>query len=107
MITELITLSVVIPVYNEETRIGKTLEKISLYLETCKYTYEIIAVNDGSCDKTSDIIKGFANRYEKVRLIESRKNQGKGFSVRKGMLASSGQYVLFSGADLSTPTEEI
>lgn len=102
-----IYLSVVIPVYNEEKRIGKTLDKIILYLNSRNYSYEIMVVNDGSTDRTSNVVKKFTDRYKYVHFIESGMNQGKGFSVRKGMLTSSGQYVLFSDADLSTPIEEV
>ena len=100
-------LSVVIPVYNEEKRIGKTLDRALSYLNSSNYTYEIIVVNDGSTDNTAIIVRKFTERSKDVIFLESTINHGKGFSVRKGMLAARGQYVLFSDADLSTPIEEV
>lgn len=100
-------LSVVIPVYNEEERIGKTLDRALSYLNSSNYTYEIIVVNDGSTDNTARIVRKFTERSKDVIFLESTINHGKGFSVRKGMLAARGRYVLFSDADLSTPIEEV
>src|SRR3990172_11183752 len=90
--SELIYLSIIIPALNEEDRIGKTLEKIMLYLDSCRYPYEIIVVNDGSTDRTSGIVEEFSERYNQVQIIKSKTNHGKGLSVRKGMLSSKGQY---------------
>lgn len=100
-------LSIVIPAYNEEKRIGKTLHKIISYLDSCSYPYEIIVVNDGSADRTSAIVKECCIKHKQVQLLESVTNHGKGLSVKKGVLSAHGQYVLFSDADLSTPIEEI
>ncbi|HAS16584.1 MAG TPA: glycosyl transferase [Nitrospiraceae bacterium] len=102
-----IYLSIVIPAYNEERRIGKTLDKIISYLDSRSYPSEIIVVNDGSSDRTSQFIKEFSDKYEQVHMAASKVNCGKGFSIRKGMLISKGRYVLFSDADLSTPIEEV
>jgi len=100
-------LSIIIPVYNEERRIGKTLDTIISYLNPRPYRSEIIVVNDGSKDRTSAIVNEYSIRHKQVQIIESSINQGKGFSVRKGMLNANGRYVLFSDADLSTPIEEV
>ena len=102
-----IYISIVIPVFNEEERIGKTLGKIILYFDSCRYPYEVIVVNDGSTDRTSGIIEEFSERYKQVQIIKSKTNHGKGLSVRKGMLSSKGQYALFTDADLSTPIKEV
>ena len=104
---ESIYLTVVIPVFNEVKRIGKTLEKILLYLDQCDYSFEVIVVDDGSMDGTYILVKEFSERYKQVHILRSEMNQGKGASVRKGMLASRGRYALFSDADLSTPIEEV
>ncbi len=97
--------SVVIPAYNESKRIKYTLTRIVSYLEYKKHNYEIIVVDDGSTDNTSEIVRGFNNK--KIRLIKNNRNMGKGFSVRHGMLAAKKDYILFSDADLSTPIEEL
>ena len=99
----MVKISIVIPAYNEEKRIKKTLDRCLYYFGSKKISFEIIVVNDGSKDNTSKIVR----KYKKVRLISYFPNQGKGYSVKKGMLASKGDYVLFSDADLSTPIEEI
>lgn len=100
-----LSLSVIIPAYNEENRIGKTLKKIIGYLERKKYDYEIILVDDGSKDKTIGVVKSLKNK--KVRILKNKHNLGKGGSVKNGMLAAKKDYLLFSDADLSTPIEEL
>lgn len=100
-------LSVVIPAYNEALRIAGSLEKIYLYLERQTYTYELILVDDGSSDQTVRIVTDVFKRIEPGKLLQNEVNRGKGYSVRRGVLHSTGKYVLFSDADLSTPIEEV
>ena len=76
------------------------------YIEESKWPAEIIVVNDGSRDVTATVVKEFAQRNPIVRLIENPGNRGKGYSVRNGMLNASGQFLLFTDADLSSPIEE-
>lgn len=96
-------LSIVIPAYNEEKRIGETLKRNLNYLKSKRYDFEVIVVNDGSSDKTSEIVKRFKN----VRLISYDTNQGKGHAVKVGVLNANGDYILFCDADLSTSMEEV
>src|SRR3989344_769628 len=96
-------ISIVIPAYNEEKRIGKTLQRCLEYIKLKKDKFEIIVVNDGSKDKTAEIVKKFKN----VKLTSHFPNYGKGYAVRKGILKAKGDYILFSDADLSTPIEEL
>ncbi len=96
-------LSVVIPAYNEENRLEKTLGKIRDYLSSAGYSFEIIVIDDGSKDKTALIIEKFNN----IILLKNEKNYGKGYSVKRGMLKALFDYVLFTDADLSTPIEEV
>jgi dolichyl-phosphate beta-glucosyltransferase len=105
--TETIYLSIVIPVYNEAKRIGKTIIQILEYLKHQEYNGELIIVNDGSSDETIAVIKSVAQNSNIIRLLEYTPNRGKGFAVKTGMLAATGKFVLFSDADLSTPIEEI
>lgn len=99
-------LSIVIPAYNEESRIGRSLSLIIDYLNKKAFNWEIIVVDDGSRDKTKEIIKGFM--YDnRISLVENEQNRGKGYSVKKGILSAKGKFILFSDADLSTPIEEI
>jgi len=96
--------SVVIPTYNEEKRIGETLKEIADYLSRQNYSYEIIVVDDASFDKTVKIIEGFG---EKIVLLRNKRREGKGYSIRQGVLSATGDFILFSDADLSTPIEEL
>jgi dolichyl-phosphate beta-glucosyltransferase len=98
--------SIVIPAYNEGSRLGPTLEKVLGYIARQQYDAEVIVVNDGSRDNTADIVRGFAERNPVLRLVENPGNRGKGYSVRNGMLNARGRVVLFSDADLSSPIEE-
>ena len=95
-------LSIVIPCYNEEKRIEKTLKTIIKYLKKKKFKLEIIIVDDGSKDSTIDVVKKY-----NVRIVKNPGNKGKGYSVKNGFMHSKGDYVLFSDADLSTPIEEL
>jgi dolichyl-phosphate beta-glucosyltransferase len=97
---------VVVPAYNEERRIGESLAKMRSYLNGAGCDYEIIVVDDGSTDSTSDVVRRVAARDSGVRLVSNRKNRGKGYTVRRGMEEAKGETILFSDADLSTPIEE-
>src|SRR5262249_38416681 len=101
-------LSIVIPAYNEEHRIGKTLAETLEYLEVRPYKSELIVVNDGSHDRTVDKVCEFqAHAGNAIRLIENPGNCGKGYSVRNGMLNADGEILIFMDADLATPLDEI
>ncbi|NDK08396.1 glycosyltransferase [Candidatus Gracilibacteria bacterium] len=101
-----IFLSVIIPAYNEEKRIIDTLNKVIKYLSNKDYNYEIIIINDGSKDKTNDIINKSFND-DRIKTISYNNNMGKGYAVKQGMLAGTGKYLLFMDADNSTPIEEL
>ena len=99
--------SLVIPAYNEAVRIGETLRAALAYLENVSPQGELIVVNDGSTDATSTIARGaLAGAKVEARLLENFPNRGKGYAVRKGLLAAQRPIGLFSDADLSTPLEE-
>jgi dolichyl-phosphate beta-glucosyltransferase len=98
--------SIVIPAYNEHKRIGETLRLILDYVHEQRWNAEVVAVDDGSRDDTADIINGFASENPEVRLVRNAGNQGKGYSVRNGMMHARGQYLLFTDADLSSPISE-
>lgn len=95
-------LSVIIPAYNEEKRIGKTLEAVYRYLQAQDFTWEVLIVLDGSKDNTLAVIKQFAEGKEHLRWIPRQENRGKGYTVRQGMLAARGEIRLFTDADNST-----
>jgi len=102
-----IDISVVVPAYNEETRLQETLPLLCRVLKRRFGRFEIIIVDDGSSDKTADYASCFAEQHPQVGVVSYSSNRGKGFAVRTGMLAARGKYVLFSDADLSTPILEI
>lgn len=96
-------LSLIIPAYNEEKRIGNTLKLAIAYLDSKHFPYEIVVVDDGSKDNTIEVAKGFAPI---VNVINYGGNRGKGAAVQYGMMNSIGDFKLFSDADLSTPIYE-
>ena len=100
------TYSIVIPAYNESERIALTLERILAHVRERDWSAEILVVNDGSSDDTADIVRRFAEQHGNLNLLENPGNRGKGYSVRNGMRHASGELVLFSDADLSSPIEE-
>jgi dolichyl-phosphate beta-glucosyltransferase len=95
-------LSVIIPAYNEENRIGQTLTAVYTYLNAQAYTWELLILLDGVTDNTLGIIESFAQDKENIRWIDRKQNMGKGATVRQGMLAARGDIRLFTDADNST-----
>jgi len=100
-------LSVIIPAYNEERRIGKTLAQVRKYLDAQPYDYEIIVSDDGSQDTTIPIVKIIQEGWPQLRLMATVNNQGKGAVVKRAMLTAKGKYLLFTDADNATPIEEV
>jgi len=107
MTNENIRLSVIIPAYNEEKRLPKTLEAVSAYLKKQSYNFEIIVVNDGSKDATSEVVRSRASHINNLRLIDNKENHGKGWVVRQGLLEAKGDFRLFMDADNSTNIDQI
>jgi dolichyl-phosphate beta-glucosyltransferase len=102
-------LSVVVPVYNEESRVGKTLEDSMAYLKKKKIRAEVLIVDDGSRDKTLEVVgklKRKAVRGLTLKILRHEVNRGKGAAVRTGALAAQGETVLFMDADNATPLSE-
>lgn len=100
-------LSVIIPAYDEEARLGPTIGRVDAYLSGTGISYEVIVVDDGSRDRTREVVMEAARLMPNVRLLENGANRGKGYSVKSGFMNSVGRLVLFSDADLSTPIEEL
>jgi len=100
-------LSVVIPAYNEERRLPRTLEEIDKYLSKQNYNYEILIVNDGSKDRTIEVAKSLISKIKNLKVIGYDINQGKGYAVRFGMLEAKGEYRLFTDADNSTSIDQV
>ena len=98
-------LSVVVPAYNEESRLPATLERMLQYLDAQDEPAEIIIVDDGSVDRTVELVRPIANEHPSVCIILND-HRGKGYAVRTGVLAAQGDFILFSDADMATPIEE-
>jgi len=103
-------LSIVIPAYNEEKRIGESLDRVLEFLTGASYQADVIVVNDGSNDRTALLVQERVPRYRAaghdLRLLTNKPNRGKGYSVKRGLTEARGQIVLFSDADLSSPITE-
>jgi dolichyl-phosphate beta-glucosyltransferase len=102
-------LSIVIPAYNEEKRIGRTLNRIREYFASQALApgeFEIVVVDDGSTDGTARAVQDLLREMPELRLASNPENRGKGYSVRRGMLEARGAVSLFTDADLSSPIEE-
>ena len=89
-------LSVVIPVYNEE----KTIQEIVRRVQDVAIDKEVIVVNDGSDDGTSQVLNDMTDNYDNLVLIHQARNQGKGAALREGFAHVSGEIVLIQDADL-------
>lgn len=100
-------MSVVIPAYNEEKRVRETIMHTSRYLSRQNYLSEVIVVNDGSKDGTSEIIRELELLVPNLRFIDNQKNVGKGGAVKQGMLSASGKYRLYMDADNAIPIEQV
>ena len=100
-------LAVIVPAYDEESRIGPTLARMREYFLSQDYSWTIVVVSDGSRDGTVAAVEAAAKDEPRITVVDSRPNRGKGFVVRKGMLETDADLLLFSDADLATPIEEV
>jgi dolichyl-phosphate beta-glucosyltransferase len=99
--------SVVIPAFNEAARLPRYLDDVVGYLLSRGDGWEVVVVDDGSTDRTDDVVRAVAARYAQVRLVRQPSNGGKGAAVRAGMLAARGAWRLFTDADGATPIAEL
>lgn len=102
-----VSLSVVIPAYNEQDRIVATLRRTLEYLEQRHPDSEVLVVDDGSSDETGDRVQDVAAEEPRLSLVRLADNRGKGAAVRTGVLDARGERILFMDADLATPIEEL
>lgn len=102
-----IDLSIVIPAFNEEARLEPTIRDTIAYFRERARAVEVIVVDDGSLDRTSELVNRLAGAYDELRLIRLAANRGKGYAVRTGVVNARGRLVLFADADGATPIGEI
>jgi len=100
-------ISIVIPAFNEASRLPGTLDRIERYLATIGVPAEVIVVDDGSRDATVQVVSDRAARWPQLSLIKAERNGGKGGAVRRGMAAARGRYRIFTDADLSVPIDDM
>jgi len=102
-----VKLAVIVPAYNEEPRLEKSLAKLGEYLSVRNYDWEVVVVDDGSTDRTPEIVRQITEGDSHFRLISYRPNKGKGAAVRIGMVEAEADWLLLCDADLATPIEEV
>lgn len=101
-----ISLTIIIPSYNEEKTIRNTLLEISEYLKKHKFECEVLVIDDGSTDRTAESACSAKPLFKDFMLLKNENNRGKGYSVKRAMLAAKGKYALFMDADNSTSIYE-
>jgi dolichyl-phosphate beta-glucosyltransferase len=104
-------LSLIIPAYNEASRLGATLDSVRSYFESHSNLFsagqvEVLVVDDGSRDATAQLVQEYVRNMPSLRLVSNGANRGKGYSVKHGMQVARGAIALFSDADLSAPIAE-
>jgi dolichyl-phosphate beta-glucosyltransferase len=100
-----VDVSIVVPAYNEQSRIGASLATMSRFLDGRPERIDILVVDDGSRDATADLVRAAAARDPRIQLLVAPRNEGKGAAVRRGMLAARGDVIVFTDADLSVPID--
>lgn len=99
--------SIIIPAYNEEAAIKMAIEEVARYFRVlAPGDFGIVVIDDGSRDRTAEIVESLLSSVPEMRLLKNEVNSGKGYSVRRGMLAAKEDYALFLDVDLSTPISE-
>lgn len=101
-----VNLSIVVPAFNEEKRIESPLDEVIQYLRNQFEQWELIYSDDGSTDRTLEKLRKLQEKYSEIKVVGVPKNRGKGSAVRTGMSAASGNIILFSDTDFSTPIQE-
>lgn len=102
---ELPLLSIIIPAYNEEKRLPRSLDQIVAWRQTVPYSVEVLIVENGSRDRTTEVAESYARKHDNIRVLHSAK--GKGVAVREGIMKGKGEYLFICDADLSMPIAEV
>jgi dolichyl-phosphate beta-glucosyltransferase len=102
-----VRLSIILPAYNEEARLEKSLRSAAEFAAGLDFPAEVLVVDDGSRDRTAEIAEELAAEWSCIRVVRHERNQGKGLAVRTGMLAAGGEWSLFSDVDEAVPIQEV
>jgi dolichyl-phosphate beta-glucosyltransferase len=102
-------ISIVVPAFDEDERLGVSIERILAYVRENNLAAELVVVDDGSSDQTAETARECASKYPEcsTTVIRYEENRGKGFAVKTGLLNAEADIAIFSDADLSTPIEEL
>jgi dolichyl-phosphate beta-glucosyltransferase len=101
-----VKLSIVIPAFNEADNLPGTLDTLLRFFNQKAIDFEVIVVNDGSTDGTRNVVEQYSEAYKPILMVNHSLNRGKGYAVKRGVQKATGDLILFSDADLSTPIEE-
>ena len=99
-------LSIVVPAFNEEPRIGASIERLKEFLTGFDRSWEIVVVDDGSSDRTAEIVAQYSETDSRIRVIRAA-HGGKGAAVKRGMIEANGEWRFLSDADLSMPPDNL
>jgi dolichyl-phosphate beta-glucosyltransferase len=102
--------SLIVPAYNEADRVGPSLSTVDSFLQGCSYSHEVLVVDDGSKDRTPEIVQDFIDNQgcrTRFRLIRYETNRGKGYAVARGLREARGKFLAFSDTDLSAPIDQL
>src|SRR3989338_7244988 len=102
-----VDISIIIPAKDEQERLPRFLPQVIDYCRKSSYRYEIIVIDDGSRDRTAQIVENFCKDFSALKIIRLERPRGKGYAVKNGFFAAQGEFVLYLDADGSTPVTEI
>src|SRR5260370_5253251 len=96
--------SFIIPAYNEGARLGSTLDRVLDYIRVRGWDAEVVVVNDGSRDQTTDLVRAIAQAHPGLRFIENTGKCDQGYSMRSRIIHALCHYLMYHYPDLSSPT---
>jgi len=101
------SISIIIPVHNEEKRLLKSMQRTMEYCNSQQWDYQLIIVEDGSTDRTVKVIKDLISKHDRIKLISNKERLGKGIAIKHGVFAADKKYIGYMDADLSADPSEL